>query len=114
MEVDKRADIWAYGCVLYGMLTGRQAFRGELMSDVMASVLKSKASYQGLPPAIHPQIKSVLRRCLEKDPKNRYRDIGDVSYELRQIEADTNGSLVENESRNLGWQSRTLDHASGQ
>ena len=95
VEVDKRADIWAFGCVVYEMLTGRQVFRGELMSDVMASVLKSSPDYKGLPPTIHPKIKDVLRRCLEKDPKNRYRDIGDVSYELRQVEGDPSGVLVQ-------------------
>ena len=95
VTVDKRADIWAFGCVLYEMLTGRQVFRGELMSDVMASVLKSTPNYQGLPPEIHPEIKKALKRCLEKDPKKRYRDIGDVSYELKQVESDPTGRWVE-------------------
>ena len=95
VEVDKRADIWAFGAVVFEMLTGQQAFRGELMSDVMASVLKSSPDYQGLPPTIHPKLTDVMRRCLEKDPKNRYRDIGDVSYELKQVEADPSGSSLE-------------------
>ena len=95
VTVDKRADIWAFGCVLYEMLTGRQVFKGELMSDVMASVLKSDPDYKGLPPAIHPQLRAVLRRCLEKEPKQRWHDVGDVRVELEQVSADPSGSLVQ-------------------
>ena len=94
VTVDKRADIWAFGCVLYEMLTGRQVFKGELMSDVMASVLKSDPDYKGLPPAIHPQLRAVLRRCLEKEPKQRWHDIGDVRIELEQVSEDPSGTLV--------------------
>ena len=95
VEVDKRADIWAFGAVVFEMLTGRQAFQGELMSDVMASVLKSSPDYQGLPTTIHPRLKDLLRRCMEKDSKNRYRDIGDVRYELQQVATDPGGSDIE-------------------
>ena len=95
VTVDKRADIWAFGCVLYEMLTGRQVFKGELMSDVMASVLKSDPDYKGLPPTIHPQLRAVLRRCLEKEPKQRWHDVGDVRVELEQVSADPSGSLVQ-------------------
>ena len=94
VTVDKRADIWAFGCVLYEMLTGRQVFKGELMSDVMASVLKSDPDYKGLPPAIHPQLRAVLRRCLEKEPKQRWHDVGDVRVELEQVSADPSGTLI--------------------
>ncbi len=94
VTVDKRADIWAFGCVLYEMLTGRQVFKGELMSDVMASVLKSDPDYKGLPPTIHPQLRAVLRRCLEKEPKQRWHDVGDVRVELEQVSADPSGTLV--------------------
>ena len=64
------------------MLTGRQVFRGELMSDVMASVLKSDPDYKGLPPTIHPKLRDLLRRCLEKEPKQRWHDVGDVRIEV--------------------------------
>ena len=80
--VDKRADIWAFGCILYEMLTGRQVFTGELMSDVMASVLKSEPNYQGLPPTTPPRLRVLLERCLEKDPRQRWHDVGDVRIEL--------------------------------
>ena len=95
VTVDKRADIWAFGCVLYEMLTGRQVFKGELMSDVMASVLKSGPDYKGLPPTIHPQLRAILRRCLEKEPKQRWHDIGDVRVELEHVSADPSGTLVQ-------------------
>ncbi len=94
VAVDKRADIWAFGCVLYEMLTGRQVFRGELMSDVMASVLKSDPDYQGLPPTLHPKLRDVLRRCLEKEPKQRWQDVGDVRVDLERVQADPDGVLV--------------------
>ena len=95
VTVDKRADIWAFGCVLYEMLTGRQVFKGELMSDVMASVLKSDPDYKVLPPNIHPQLRAILRRCLEKEPKQRWYDIGDVRVELEQVSTDPEGTLVQ-------------------
>ena len=94
VTVDKRADIWAFGCVLYEMLTGRQVFNGELMSDVMASVLKSDPDYKGLPPTLHPKLRDVLPRCLEKEPKQRWHDVGDVRIELEQVSADPSGTLV--------------------
>ena len=92
---DKRADIWSFGVVLFEMLTGRQVFAGETVSHVLAAVLAKDPNWEALPANLHPKIKDVLRRCLEKDPKNRYRDIGDISYELRQVGADPNSSLVE-------------------
>ena len=94
VTVDKRADIWAFGCVLYEMITGRQVFQGELMSDVMASVLKSDPDYEGLPPTIRPKLRELLRRCLEKDPKQRWHDVGDVRIELEQVEADSEGAVM--------------------
>ncbi len=95
VTVDKRADIWAFGCVLYEMLTGRQVFKGELMSDVMASVLKSDPDYKGLPPTIHPKLRELLRRCLEKEPKQRWHDVGDVRVEIEQVSADPSGTLIQ-------------------
>ena len=93
VTVDKRADIWAFGCVLYEMLTGRQVFKGELMSDVMASVLKSDPDYKGLPPMIHPRLRDLLRRCLEKDPNSRWHDIADVRVDIQKVLADP-GSVI--------------------
>ena len=72
--VDKRADIWAFGCVLYEMLTGRKAFAGDDVSDTLASILKSDVDWNGVP----PQAVRLIRKCLEKDPKYRLHDIGDA------------------------------------
>ena len=94
VTVDKRADIWAFGCVLYEMLSGRQVFKGELMSDVMASVLKSDPDYKGLPPTIHPKLRDLLRRCLEKEPKQRWHDVGDVRVEIEQLLADPESNVA--------------------
>jgi eukaryotic-like serine/threonine-protein kinase len=67
---DRRADIWAFGVVLYEMLTGRMAFPGETVSDTLASVLKSDTDWALLPPGLHPEIRRLLERCLEKDPRS--------------------------------------------
>jgi serine/threonine-protein kinase len=75
--VDKRTDIWAFGCVLFEMLSGRPAFGGETVTDTMAAILERDPPWSALPPAAAP-LAPVLRRCLEKDARRRLRDIGDV------------------------------------
>ncbi len=81
--IDKRADIWAFGCVLYELLSGRRAFAGESISDILAAVLRAEPDWNALPPETPPQIRGLLRRCLEKDPHARIRDIGDARFELQ-------------------------------
>ncbi len=80
--VDRRADLWAFGCVLYEMLTGRRAFDGETPSDTVASVLRAEPDWSRLPPATPAPLRRLLRRCLEKDPDRRQRDAGDARLEL--------------------------------
>jgi len=80
--VDKRADIWAFGCVLYEMLSGRRAFAGEEVSDTLAYVITKDVDWSALPPETPRHIRRLLQRCLEKDPKRRIRDIGDARIEL--------------------------------
>ena len=80
--VDKRSDIWAFGCVLYEMLTGRAAFGAETVSDTLARVLEREPEWDRLPPATPPQVRRLLQRCLEKKPKERLRDIGDARIDL--------------------------------
>ena len=83
--VDSRTDIWAFGCVLYEMLTARQAFRGNMVSDILASVLARDPDFTALPGRIHSRIQELIQRCLEKDPKARRQAIGDVRVEIERI-----------------------------
>jgi serine/threonine protein kinase len=92
--VDKRADIWAFGCLLYEMLTGQAAFQGEDITEILASVVKGGANLDLLPAIIHPRVREVLSHCLQKDLKKRFRDIGDLQFELEQILAEPSGVIV--------------------
>ncbi len=82
--VDKRTDIWAFGCVLYEMLTGRAAFSGETLPDTIASVLEHDPDWTALPTQTPPNVRRLLQRCLEKDVKRRLRDIGDARLEIEE------------------------------
>jgi serine/threonine protein kinase len=77
-KVDRRADIWAFGVVLFEMLAGERAFKGEDVSDVLAAVLRQDIDWRALPPSTPTNVRRVLERCLERDPARRLRDIGDV------------------------------------
>jgi hypothetical protein len=80
--VDKRTDIWAFGCVLYEMLTGHVAFPGKTIPDTLAGILEREPNWALLPTTTVPAVGRLLERCLEKDSKRRVRDIGDVAIEL--------------------------------
>jgi len=83
--VDKRTDIWAFGCLLYECLTGRQAFAGETVSDMIARILQGEPEWNALPARTPERIRGLLRRCLEKDSKRRLRDIGDARMEIDDV-----------------------------
>jgi len=80
--VDRRADIWAFGAVLFEMLAGRRAFDGDDVSDVLAAVLKTEPDWSLLPSDLPPPVRRLLRRCLEKDPKKRLRDVAEGMLQL--------------------------------
>ena len=84
-EADQRSDIFSFGCILYELLTGRQAFEGETASEILASVLKSDVDWNALPPRLNPRLVELLRRCLEKNPKKRWHAAADVRVELEAI-----------------------------
>jgi serine/threonine protein kinase/Tol biopolymer transport system component len=92
--VDKRADIWAFGSVLYEMLTGRAAFADETVSDTITAILGRDVDWSALPPTTPPGIRRLLKRCLEKDPKRRLHDIADARIEIEEAGA----SHVEDEN----------------
>ena len=100
-RVDKRTDIWAFGAVLYEMLTGKRAFHGEDVSEVLASVIKSEPDWAALPGGTPESLRSVLRLCLTKDVKGRFRDIGDAQLAIGAFEttATEQGAV----SQPVGW-----------
>jgi serine/threonine-protein kinase len=85
-SVDKRADVWAFGVVLYEMLTGKRAFKGEDVSETLAAVLMTSLPMDALPVVTPPRLRRVIERCLERDLKNRLRDIGEARFEISKIE----------------------------
>ena len=93
--VDKRADIFAFGAVLYECLTGKRAFEGEDVSDTLASILAREPDWEVLQPNLHPRLREVLERCIEKDLKKRFRDVGDVVVDIEKVLADPAGLLIQ-------------------
>ena len=81
--VDKRTDIWAFGCVLYEVLTGKQVFGGETVTDILAAIVHNDPNWEALPEGTPRAIQRLLRRCLEKDPHDRLHDIADARIEIR-------------------------------
>jgi serine/threonine protein kinase/Tol biopolymer transport system component len=85
--VDRRADIWALGCLLFEMLTGRGVFGGETVTDTLAAVVRAEPDWKSLPPETPAAVRRVLRRSLEKDPARRLRDAGDLRLEIDEASA---------------------------
>ncbi|HKA36696.1 MAG TPA: protein kinase [Thermoanaerobaculia bacterium] len=106
---DRRADIWAFGAILYEMLTGRRLFEGETVSDVLAAVLRQDVDYDALPKETPAGVVRLIRRCLERDPKNRLHDIADARLEIEECqraplrEASAPSAVPPPRRRALSW-----------
>ncbi len=93
--VDKRTDVWAFGCVLFEMLSGRRAFSGETPSDAIAAILTREPDWSVLPAATTPRVRELLERCLQKDPNHRLRDIGDARIVLEEAVTQSGARAAE-------------------
>src|SRR5204863_7608950 len=82
--VDRRTDIFAFGCVLYEMLAGQAAFEGEDVAEFLGAVLKTEPDWTQLPADISPSVRKLLRLCLEKNPRNRRSDAADLRIDIEQ------------------------------
>jgi Tol biopolymer transport system component len=86
---DKRSDIWAFGCVLYEMLSGRPAFNGDGVADTLAAILSKEPNWSALPASTPRAIRQLLARCLQKDPARRLRHIGDATLDIDEAQTET-------------------------
>jgi serine/threonine protein kinase len=106
--VDKRTDIWAFGCVLFEMLSGRMAFDGDTVTDTIAAILERDPDWSTLPADTPRAVRRLIHRCLEKEPKQRLRDIGDARVEIDHIiqspSADADADVAIHQSRT--WRRR--------
>jgi len=100
--VDKRADIWAFGVVLFEMLTGKRLFTGGTVSDTLAAVLRQEIDWR-LPAATPPVVRELLERCIERDPKERLRDIGEARIALERRLGTPDAARVSSGVRALPW-----------
>src|SRR5262249_13594979 len=92
---DKRSDIWAFGCVLYEMLTGRRPFKGDDATEVLARIIEREPDFTALPPMTPPALRRLLRRSLEKDRNRRLADISDARLEIEEASTTTPAETTE-------------------
>ena len=111
-SVDKRTDIWAFGCVLFEMLAGRLPLEGKTVSDTLAAVLEHEPAWAMLPATTPETVRRLLRRCLEKDPERRLRDIGDARLEIEEATTQSSSRSVDlMEARSPSVAARRLDRS---
>ena len=92
---DNRADIWAFGCVLFEMLTGTKTWTGRTVTDVIAALVAREPDWKRLPPNLHPRIRFLLERCLEKESKDRYHGIDEARLDIQKAVAEPGVSLTQ-------------------
>src|SRR5262245_34327489 len=90
-QVDARTDIWAFGCVLLEMFAGKRPFEGPGLTDTMAAILKDEPDWQALPSSTPVRIRSLISRCLRKDPAQRLRDIADARFQIEDVSNEPGG-----------------------
>jgi serine/threonine protein kinase/tetratricopeptide (TPR) repeat protein len=111
---DKRSDIWAFGCILYEMLTAKVPFKGETISDTLAAILEHEPDWQELPESTPANIQHLLRHCLDKEPRRRLHDISDIAITIEDTTADLQRSTLPTKYVKVGpaqltkWWSRAL------
>jgi serine/threonine-protein kinase len=103
--VDRRADIWAFGCVLYEMLAARRAFAGDTVTDALAKVIANEPDWTALPAVTPPAVHRLLRRCLHKDPERRLQHAGDARIELEEVIAGASPVVASLEPRSSATRS---------
>jgi eukaryotic-like serine/threonine-protein kinase len=103
LSVDKRTDVWAFGCVLFEMLTGRRAFGGETLSDTIAAIIEREVEWTALPAETPPNVRRLLTRTLVKDPKRRLRDIADARFEFDDATAGAMEGSVSQSPARRSW-----------
>ncbi len=111
--VDRRADIWAFGVVIYEMLTGRRPFGGEDISLTLAAILKEDVDFAALPSDTPAAIRRLLRRCLEKDPRRRLSAIADARLELEEVASDAGDGAVVRGAGGQRWRTAALAAGAG-
>lgn len=110
--VDRRADIWAFGCVLYEMLAGRKPFDGETVSDLLAAVIRSEPDWPAIPETTPASVQDLIHRCLQKDPRKRLQSIGDARITLEEaISSEVGTAPATTPGRTAPEQARALPKA---
>jgi eukaryotic-like serine/threonine-protein kinase len=99
----ERSDIWAFGCVLYEMLTGQQAFTGDTLTDLIAGIVRIDPDWNAFPASVPQGIRSLVKRCLEKDRRRRYHAIGDVRIDLEQISSSSTVAPERKSRERMAW-----------